>query len=313
MRIEGIPSVVSGQTLSSTVPRELVHRAALAEVFVTGWTRLGAEDFRVTAQWPRSHVLFAPLSRGRHDPLIVAESIRQAGMVIAHAEYRIPVGYHFVLTQMGHTVLPEGLEVGSVPQELTLDLSCSDISRRGQRVSGFRVDATIWSAEGAVATGYAAFVSMAPAVYERLRGARLAATPPSDGLAPPISPQLVGRNHPMEVVLAPTESEERWEVRTDARHPILFDHPVDHIPGMVLLEAAQQAAAARAYPLSFEAVSMESVFHRYAEFDTPCVITADGETDDPACPGVHVKAHQNGSLLFESTLRRASSLPSDQK
>ncbi|WP_260845011.1 AfsA-related hotdog domain-containing protein [Streptomyces sp. SLBN-31] len=49
---------------------------------------------------------------------------------------------------------------------------------------------------------------------------------------------------PTDVVLSPLGQPHRWQLRVDTRHPVLFDHIVDHVPGMLLIEAARQAATA---------------------------------------------------------------------
>ncbi|MFF8732844.1 AfsA-related hotdog domain-containing protein [Streptomyces sp. NPDC015171] len=43
-------------------------------------------------------------------------------------------------------------------------------------------------------------------------------------------------------MLAATERAGRWQLRIEQDHPVLFGHPVDHAPGMLLLEALRQAA-----------------------------------------------------------------------
>lgn len=43
--------------LTATEPRQLVHRAAAAETFLTGWERTGPDRFALFAQWPRAHRL----------------------------------------------------------------------------------------------------------------------------------------------------------------------------------------------------------------------------------------------------------------
>lgn len=308
-----LPSALSA--MSSTVPRELVHRAAFAEVFITGWRRAGDAEFTVGAQWPRSHVLFAPPGAAHYDPLMVAETIRQGGMVIAHGEFGIPFGHPFLLTEIGHASTEHGLTVRDKPRELTIGFVCSDIRRKGQKVSGFRVDVVLRGDGEPMATGHAAFTSVTPRVYERLRGDRKFVSQDEGSLPVPISPASVGRCHPMEVVLAQTGGGGEWELRADTRHPTLFDHPVDHIPGMVLLEAARQAVSARANPAGFRVTSMDSVFHRYAEFGSPCLIAAEGLDDDRRAGGeeragggggpecVRVTARQDDELVFVSTLR----------
>lgn len=61
------PSFPAATPLTCTVPKEFVHRAAVAEVLLTGWRRVDATHFTVTAQWPRLHGFYSAV-QGRHDP-----------------------------------------------------------------------------------------------------------------------------------------------------------------------------------------------------------------------------------------------------
>ncbi|MGI5359649.1 AfsA-related hotdog domain-containing protein [Streptomyces sp. CA-252508] len=54
----------------------------------------------------------------------------------------------------------------------------------------------------------------------------------------------------------------------------MFDHPVDHVPGMVLLEAARQATAAVLGDGDMLPIAITSQFTRYAELDEPCSVEA---------------------------------------
>jgi hypothetical protein len=76
------------------------------------------------------------------------------------------------------------------------------------------------------------------------------------------------------VVLAPTAVPHRWQLRNDVSNVLLFDHPVDHVPGLVLWEAAQQAAHALLAPRTSLPVSVATSYLRYVEFDQPCLIEA---------------------------------------
>ncbi|GHG96606.1 AfsA-related hotdog domain-containing protein [Streptomyces rubradiris] len=71
------------------MPRQYVYRAAVAEVFLTGWRADGPDTFTVAAQWPRAHAYFTPVA-GRLDPLLLAETVRRTGALLAHAEYQVP-------------------------------------------------------------------------------------------------------------------------------------------------------------------------------------------------------------------------------
>ncbi|WP_152827040.1 AfsA-related hotdog domain-containing protein [Fertoeibacter niger] len=79
----------------------------------------------------------------------------------------------------------------------------------------------------------------------------------------------------------------------DKAHPFFFDHPLDHVPGLLLLEAAVQAAQNRAQKPCF--VSMiKAEFIQYTTFDTPILV----ETQDDAVNGqpiCRVEISQNGT------------------
>lgn len=260
------------RSLTTTVPKELVHRASVAEVMLTDWERVDDHHFTVAAQWPRGHSFFANVD-GHHDPLIVAETIRQVGALLAHAEFHVPLDHHFLMWDLSVSVeQPANLLVDSAPASVVLDISCKDVKRRRNELAGLHYEAVIRRNGQAVATGSATFTCTSAKVYERLRGGRGDSVQQLP-LTAPAAPQNVGRTSPMDVVLSPIGEPDRWQLRVDTHHPILFDHPVDHVPGMVLLEAARQASSA-VLGRPFLPLGITSAFERYAELDAPCVIEA---------------------------------------
>lgn len=297
-------------SLTTTVPKELVHRASLAEVMLTDWARREEHRFSVAAQWPRGHSFFATVD-GCHDPLIAAETIRQAGILLAHAEYGVPLGHHFLVSDLDVAVRPEHVRVGWAPASLELDVRCSGVKQRGGAVTGFRTEVAIHRDGALAATGGGTLACITPRVYQRLRAARRPAGAGPQGpaviaLTAPEPPQRVGRMSPTDVVLSPTGAPNRWQLRVDTRHPVLFDHQVDHVPGMVLLEAARQAATATLGHASLP-LAVTSQFQRYVELDAPCLIEA--HPLPPAGPdagqSVQVTAHQDHTPVFRSTVTMA--------
>ncbi|MFJ3673959.1 ScbA/BarX family gamma-butyrolactone biosynthesis protein [Streptomyces sp. NPDC090106] len=295
-------------SLTTTVPKELVHRASVAEVMLTDWERLADDRFSVTAQWPRRHGFFATVE-DCHDPLIVAETIRQAGILVGHAEYGVPLDHCFLMWDLTIEVTPQHIFVDTTPASLDIEISCKDIKRRRGELSGLRFEAVLLRDGQVAATGSARFTCVSPAVYQRLRASRAepgAVTPLP--LTAPLAPQNVGRLSPTDVVLSPTGEPGQWQLRVDTRHPVLFDHPVDHVPGMLLLEAARQATTAfLGRPCLPLAVTGE--FTRYGELDAPCVISA-SYLSDPASPReevVLITGEQDGELVFRSIVTVASS------
>ncbi|MFD4260839.1 ScbA/BarX family gamma-butyrolactone biosynthesis protein [Streptomyces sp. NPDC058534] len=293
---------------TSTVPSELVHRAAVAEVMLTDWRRLAETRFTMSAQWPRGHSFFTPVGGSHHDPLIAAETIRQAGALLAHAEFGVPFGHQFLLEELTLAVDPGRLRVGRAPAALDLDVTCTEVSRRGRRLAGLRYETVLLREGRPAGRGRITFSVVAPAVYRRLRPERVF-TPGHTPIAltAPIAPQSVGRLSPADVVLSPTAEPNRWQLRADTRHPVLFDHQVDHVPGMVLLEAARQAATAVLDRPAILPLRLAAQFTKYAELDRPCLIDAlhlpqntPGEADT-----VLVIGHQDGDPVFSTTLTAA--------
>jgi len=105
-----------------TVSRRLVHRAAVAEVFVTDAVVLGEDHFLVGGQWPRDHALYHPDAQRRSDPLLFAETIRQALVYLAHWHYEVPLTHRFVGYDMDFEITdPGALCVGGRPMPVELE------------------------------------------------------------------------------------------------------------------------------------------------------------------------------------------------
>ncbi|MEV0415810.1 ScbA/BarX family gamma-butyrolactone biosynthesis protein [Streptomyces sp. NPDC050448] len=304
------PGVLHPTTWTTTVPKELVHRAAVAEVMLTGWERLDDTHFTVTAQWPRSHGFYTPVHGSHHDPLIAVETFRQVGALLGHAEFGVPFGHQFLLRNLSIAVEPQQLEMDWAPASVDIAVTCTDVRRRGNQLASLRYEAVIRRDGRLAATAAASYTCISPTVYRRLRGDRaLSGERRQLPLTAPAAPQSVGRLSPMDVVLSPTDRPDRWYLRADTRHPVLFDHPVDHIPGMVLLEAARQATSAVLGRCSFLPLSLDSTFERYTELDVPCVIETH-ELPKGVVPegreAIRVTGHQNGRRVFSSVVTAGS-------
>ncbi|MFJ7077372.1 ScbA/BarX family gamma-butyrolactone biosynthesis protein [Streptomyces sp. NPDC098781] len=301
--LAGIPH--APQDLTATVPRQLVHRSSVAETFLTGVNSTGTHQFTAFAEWPRAHQLHVSPDRSAYEPLLVAETVRQVGALLAHTAYEVPLGHQFVLRELGITTYPGQLALGPAPAEPELRISVTDVDRRGGRPAGFRYETDVRLGAERVATAHVAVTWTDAAVYRRLRGGRtatgVAAPPPPPGLPPAV----VDRALPGDVVLSPSKHPDRWQLRVDTAHAVFFDHPLDHVPGMLLLEAARQAAHARTGNGRRTPVSFHAVFHRYAELDLPVWIVV---VDQPGANGadVQVVGQQGKSTVFECGVGTAS-------
>ncbi|MER5873950.1 ScbA/BarX family gamma-butyrolactone biosynthesis protein [Streptomyces sp. NPDC002044] len=284
--------------LTTTVPREYVHRSSLAEVFLTGCEPTGPHTYLLTGQWPRAHTFFTSPDGTSHDPVQAGETIRQTGLYLCHAIYGVPLTHNVLLWNLDFTTHPDRLRIGPGPSDLTIHATCTDFTWKGTRFSG-HLHVTIHRNHQPVAHGTAHFTCVAPAPDRRRRGTPTHPTPPHPHTPhTPIPPTTAGRTHPHDVVLAPTPHPHRWQLNPDLNHPILFEHTGDHHPGMVLIEAARQAAHTLHPPGTYTPTTITTQFHHYAELHTPCYIHATPTTPHHTT----ITGHQQGHTIFHTTL-----------
>ncbi|MBC7267908.1 MAG: gamma-butyrolactone biosynthesis protein, partial [Streptomyces sp.] len=104
-----------------------------------------------------------------------------------------------------------------------------------------------------------------------------------------VEPGLVGRLRNKDSVLAHDSSAGEWLLRPDPDHAILFDHPTDHLPLMVLLEGFRQLGhlmtRSTAPPPDDPALTLVSAAvdcMAFAELDVPTrlVVREDGVAEE---------------------------------
>ncbi|MFH9293742.1 ScbA/BarX family gamma-butyrolactone biosynthesis protein [Streptomyces sp. NPDC017520] len=281
-----------------------VHKLRSEEVLLTSWAEPDPGRYEVTARWPRGHAFYRP-SGGSYDPMLIAESVRQTVPLLSHAVHDVPREYKQAWEEFSFTVEPSASLVTTVDEEVRLAVSCPDVVRRGTRFAGMTMRVDIHLGERLMGTALTRFNNQPAAIYRRLRGSyadtekALADCLPA---GPPVEPHRVDRDSPADVVLSPAAgmAPGRWMLRVDPGHPVLFDHAVDHVPGMLLLEAARQAAHAAVDGAS-TVTGMRTDFARYVELDAPAVVVAgDPVPDGTGRNRVNVSVEQHGVRVFTS-------------
>jgi hypothetical protein len=261
---------------------------------------VGPSHFEARAQLPASHSFYGPAG-DRHDPLLVLETVREAIFVVGHGQYGIPRDTSFIARGKEFEFYPAGLHTaGDAPVELVIDITVTDIKRRGGALSGARFNATCFrDGEPVGKAAYDASFASA-AVYRRLRGDYKEAKPALAVDVPPVDPADAGRADELDVFLA--EAPEGWYLRVDPNHPVIFDHVIDHVPGNAAVEAARQAAYLKIGRPDAVLLGGAMTFARYIEFDAPCQVLA-VQTDESVDGRrtVAVAFTQNGDLSAEGT------------
>ncbi|WP_070009606.1 ScbA/BarX family gamma-butyrolactone biosynthesis protein [Streptomyces abyssalis] len=304
--IPAVPHLPESTAYSWPVPREFVHKTAHTEVLLTGWRRCGEREFEVGAQWPRDHGFWRTDGAGLQDPLLLVETTRQALPLIAHAAYGVPRGHQLIWDHHHCAFAAPFLPVSDSPAEVVLHLSASQAPVPGARLRRISLAMTVSCAGRTLGSASTVYSAHSPQVYGRLRGPGTPAPPEAMAAAivppPPLAPVLVGRERDNEVVLAADADGNRGRIpdgggdgdgnrgagrrqlRILTTSPWLFDHPVDHVPGMLLMEAARQCAHLAAAPHRPRLTRMEAEFHRYVDLDAPSfaeVSPGPGEDKDP--------------------------------
>ncbi len=280
-------------TPSPTLLGSYAHLRREENLLVTGWQRLSDQDFALTVRWP-----LVPRALP-YDPRILAQTVRQTGLVVAHAAYDVPLTHQTVLSTLSFTLAP-GLRIpgghASAP-----DVRITVTEGGGRRATrALRMSFTVLLDGGELARAEAEFAWISERAYDRVRGARRQVGWGTWAVPAPVDARLVFRPSPADVMLSPGDRPHRWLLRNDPGNHLLFDHPVDHVPGLALLDAADQAARALLAPVLLRPAGVEAVYRRYVELDQPCHI----EAVPLAEPGsVRVTGTQRGETAFSVDFR----------
>ncbi|MFD9631598.1 AfsA-related hotdog domain-containing protein [Streptomyces violascens] len=295
----------------------VLDRWALPEIFLTGVRKTDEQEYLATAGTPKAHAYFTDHQTERIDPLFLLECCRQAGPYGGREFIGIDPESKFLLHSCSFRLpgpaSPDAAS-GELPAEITLavDAGGRPHSRAGARKVSYAFDLTIPG--GHLGTARMDVRHVSHDLYGTLRGRRGAAAAHPVVPAAPAAPHLVGRTRASNVVLADVVVDAgRSEARAALRLPVDNSslRSYDHVPAMVLIEAARQlclGASARISGAAAERtmlVAADFSFHRFVELDAPAVVRltaetrADGHGMTAALPELHsfqVEFEQDGEV-----------------
>lgn len=284
------------QTLSTwqTVDRRQVHKSALSEVLVTDLHELESDLYAVALQWPRWHPFYRPRPDQQPHPLLFVESLRQAGIYLTHQSLGVPLTQQFVFQAIEADYAPEELQ--QLPREaatIVLALRTRPKVCGGGRSGTIRLDIEAWCNAQRLATATAKYRCLSAEAYARVR---------AHGLAEAASVQNPAFDSASRPGPADPDGGEQSLLQVNYGNPVFFDHPVDHLPGMLLMDAALSAAGlgnANAWP---QLRHFQMTFSRYGELRLPTLVTTrGGQGRDQDL--VSVTISQNDRTAATSTVR----------
>ncbi|MFD7896327.1 ScbA/BarX family gamma-butyrolactone biosynthesis protein [Streptomyces sp. NPDC059743] len=264
---------------SRTVAREMVHRDSVAEVLLTdvrrsAWSADGA-GFEAAASWSRSHPTFPRDGADLHSPLMIVETLRQLGIYIPLRYFDVAPTAHLLITDLFFEIDPSAEPRALFGATAVIcAVRASDVRRAAEdgSITGLRLDVS-FSAHGTVfaqAGGGARVLDGAR--YEAVRTGRTHSAAPESvigRLRPDI--RRLGVTGAHDVVLG-LDGGTLLVEPADPRHPFFFDHATDHVPGIILLEAARQAAAVESRGALLRPTGGRLEAARFVEYSPPARI-----------------------------------------
>lgn len=262
---------------TQTVPRHLVHRTAVAEVFPTDSVADGDRLF-VACQLPAGHALYNDRAQPCVDPLLILEAARQSAILCCLRHLGAAPDACFVVRSAElHILQPLRNDPGDPPWDVVFHCRLNDRRTFDEVLAGGTLQMTLHAGGTAVAWISFAFSALAPALYRSLRapGMRRAQyySPETPPRYRPFEPHELGRKNADNVVVAAPDAgtPRDWPVIVRTDHPGFFDHPLDHVSAAVMVEACRQAAQAACPTLgvSGDLASMHATFTDFAELGLP--------------------------------------------
>lgn len=307
-------------TFDRNIPRGIVHRESIAEVFLTDAHRT-ADGAAFAAQLPRNHSYFSD-HRGTattYDPLLLIEVFRQVAIYYAHTFLGVERSEKFIFGAADFEILDEQtLRIGACPGHCVVEAHVVDDKVRNGVTVGLTLE-MVASIEGREAAREAMTYQWMPSqVWSkiRVRGRESLGLPPEHHIPAAshvarMRPGSVGRHNPRNAILAnPELADDELNALTviDTNHPSLFDHALDHVPGMLQFEAARQVAMAAANA-SLGLDTNRMVMHRlrieftkFGEFERETVARSTVEPDGEGGAQALVRLTQGADAIAEGSV-----------
>lgn len=278
--------------LDQSASAMLTHRTSIGEIFLLGSVSEAGDVWSTVGQVPRSNLYFNDHHEPTMyvDPLALIEIVRQSCSCIAHTALALPTSTKFVLNELAfdlRTLRYDGLDAR---RSIVANTQIEVIRER----RGIPQTAVFTSElyNGSNLVGRVKFETsfLTDPVYSVLRGGRTQRGGDAEGAlisAPTVgvTPQSVGRRHPINVVIAdpsrPSHRELVCQIQPQFSNPSMFDHAQDHVPGMVILEAVRQAAQYSFGALA-RPVSGACMFYNFLENDDAGRIVGESAQDGVA-------------------------------
>jgi len=286
---EHAPIDTSASGSEQGVIRTLVHKRFPENVLLTDIRECGQDHFSCAGRIPADHPFFTGGGRTpQQDILFYTEVGRQASLAITHRFLNAALDDVFVFEKSEAAVTPAIWRLPSSADSVTIEIKVRDtIRRKNNIVTRVVADHAMFVGDEHVFGGTGTWTVQSAALFKRLRRSMgMSSSPDTAGSAPDGEASGDPLHSPFDnvVISAPASIQDTAAVGAslivDRSHSYFFDHPCDHVPGMLLLEGCAQLAVAAVAesglaPLRHAAITAyRADFTQFVECSLPTMLTA---------------------------------------
>ncbi|MEL0638762.1 ScbA/BarX family gamma-butyrolactone biosynthesis protein [Marinomonas sp. TI.3.20] len=271
-------------SFGNTVSKKLVHRAAVSEVFLTDANKLSDDKFYTGAHLPRTHSYYNDNpSRTHYENIVLLEVCRQSSIIVSHNYYNAPMDAKFIFNEAKfHIVDNDALLIKPTPSSVLTEVDVISKEERNGKLNGLTFEMRLYVDGKLAATKLMDITWLNKAIWNKMRSKALKQAEKFSDITFAHKANLielshlVGRTNIENVVLHSIDLKNGKYcagLRINKAHPAMFDHPLDHVPGMLLIEAFRQMAIYAAkdkYNLKYESIFMavcDIDFTKFTEFN----------------------------------------------
>ena len=268
----------------------LVHKRFPENVLLTGIRALADDHFICTGRVPTAHPVFNDGNRTPHqDVLFYTEAGRQVSLAVTHTFLNVSLEDVFIFEGSQGAVTPAiwRSPLEPAPDSVVIDIKIREtVRRRNNSVTRVVAEYCMSVGNEHVFGGTGAWSIQSAALFKRLRRTSADAADAAD-LPQTHGDEHAGLRHPYPpnvVISAPEYTHDRSAVSAslivDRTHPYFFDHPCDHVPGMLLLEGCAQlslgafAQTGLAPSRRAAIIAYDIDFTQFVECSLPTLLTA---------------------------------------
>lgn len=226
--------------------KRLVHKQFISEVFLTDYCQLSENTFLIAAFLPRTHSYYND-SLQSIDVSIILEIFRQCSILISHVFYNIPSDVKFVFDKAdlhcANTDISFNFQIQADYQAI-IDISVIETKMRNKNLSGLKLEMKLFIQSQLYATKTMHISFFQPKIWNRLRASAQKYESRNYCLHELSDYQTkLHKQHANNIVITDFinhASTFHSKIIPHTSHPVFFDHPLDHVPASLLLEAIRQ-------------------------------------------------------------------------